>query len=245
MEKPLLYIVMPAYNEEANIEATIRQWHPIVENISRQSGRVCRMVIFNDGSKDNTGQKIAQLQSQFPCLDLVNKPNSGHGPTLIQAYHHALDQGAEWIFQTDSDGQTNPDEFASFWNKRDKYEAIFGIRLDRKDGTQRVFVEKVVCLLLKLFFQVDIPDANAPFRLMHAPSLKKYLDRLPADYNLPNIMLTTFYKRYNEPIAFEEISFAPRTAGKNSINLRKITKIGWTALGDFQNFRKDMARDRH
>ena len=61
------------------------------------------------------------------------------------------------------------------------------------DGKIRAFVERVVCLLLGLYFHVSVPDANAPFRLMRAEVVAKYLPRMAADYNLPNIMLTTFF----------------------------------------------------
>jgi hypothetical protein len=36
MKKEVLYIVMPAYNEEANIEDVIRQWHPVAERINEE-----------------------------------------------------------------------------------------------------------------------------------------------------------------------------------------------------------------
>ena len=45
-----LYIVMPAYNEQANIETVVQQWHPVVEKVGADS----RLMIVNDGSKDNT-----------------------------------------------------------------------------------------------------------------------------------------------------------------------------------------------
>ena len=45
-----LYIVMPAYNEEENIEGVIKQWYPILEGKSDDS----RIVIADSGSKDRT-----------------------------------------------------------------------------------------------------------------------------------------------------------------------------------------------
>jgi hypothetical protein len=63
---------------------------------------------------------------------------------------------------------------------------------------------------------------------------------MPADYNLPNIMISTFYAYYKERMLFREISFKPRRAGVNSVNIPKIVKIGWKALGDFRAFRKQM-----
>ena len=94
--------------------------------------------------------------------------------------------------------------------------------------------------MLRLYFGVKIPDANAPFRLMKAETVAKYIDKLPEDYNLPNIMMTTYFSYYKEPIAFKTISFKPRQAGVNSVNIPRIVKIGWNALGDFHNLKKDM-----
>ena len=47
-----LYIVIPAYNESENIEKTIDQWYPVVERHNDEGNS--RLVIINDGSKDNT-----------------------------------------------------------------------------------------------------------------------------------------------------------------------------------------------
>ena len=151
-----------------------------------------------------------------------------------------IKQGADYIFQTDSDGQTNPDEFEAFWQLRGQYDVILGHRSVRGDGQSRAFVEKVVCFLLKKYFGVKVPDANAPFRLMKACIVEKYIGRFKPDYNLPNIMLTTYFSFYKEKLTFREVSFQPRQGGINSINIRKIVKIGWKALGDFRSFKKGM-----
>jgi len=233
-----LYIVMPAYNEADNIEKTVREWYPIVEQHNK-SGE-SRIIVFNDGSKDNTLDKCKKLELELPLFHVIDKPNSGHGPTVIYAYNYAIEAGANYIFQTDSDGQTSPSEFEAFWELREQYSGIFGQRIEREDGKNRAFVEKVVCCLLHLYFGVKIPDANAPFRLMRADTVKKYLGRLPNDYNLPNIMITTYFAYYNEPITFLPITFRPRQGGVNSINIKKIIKIGWKALGDFHRLKKEM-----
>ena len=67
-----------------------------------------------------------------------------------------------------------------------------------------------------------------------------FLPRFSAEYNLPNIMLTTFFAYYHENLAFLPITFKPRQGGKNSIDLVKICKIGWQALGDFRAFKQAM-----
>lgn len=231
-----LYIIIPAYNEENNIEDVVSSWHKAVEKIGNNS----KLVVINDGSKDRTYNKLLDLQNKYKYLLPLTKANSGHGPTLIYGYKYAINNNADYIFQTDSDGQTNPDEFEAFWNLRNTYDAILGNRTSRGDGKSRAFVEKVVCFLLRCFFGVKVPDANAPFRLMKASLVNKYINKLPEDYNLPNIMLTTYFSYYKENITFKEISFKPRQAGTNSINIKKIVKIGIESLKNFYKFKKGM-----
>ena len=233
-----LFIVIPAYNESENIEQTIKDWYPIVENHNKEGKS--RLVIINDGSKDNTLQLIKAQMKTHPLLIALNKPNGGHGSTVLYGYRYAIKNHADYIFQTDSDGQTNPDEFEQFWQKRNHFDAIIGNREVRDDGKSRKFVENTVCFLLRMIFHVKVPDANAPFRLMRTDLVNKYIRRLPKNYNLPNIMLTTYFVYYKEKVTFIPITFKPRQAGTNSINLKKITKIGWQAMKDFRTLKKSM-----
>ena len=231
-----LYIVLPAYNEESNIERVVKQWYPHLSGKHENS----RLVIADSGSTDRTHDILVNMQKEYPQLEILPDTNRYHGPKLIALYDLAIKNNIDYIFQTDSDGQTNPDEFNAFWEIRDEYDGIFGNRTVRGDGNDRAFVEKVVCFLLRLYFNVKVPDANAPFRLLKADVVKKYLYRMAPDYNLPNIMLTTYFSFYNEKICFKEITFKPRQAGTNSINIPRIIKIGWNALGDFAGFKKGM-----
>ena len=75
---------------------------------------------------------------------------------------------------------------------------------------------------------------------MNAQTVAKYLPKLDKDYNLPNIMMTTYFVHYGEEYAFREVTFRPRQGGTNSINIKKIIKIGWKALGDFRRLKKAM-----
>ncbi len=232
-----LYIVMPAYNEEANIEDVVKQWYPILEGKADNS----KLIIADSGSSDRTHEILEDLKvNGYPKLEILSDTNRYHGPKLIAMYDYAIKNGIDYVFQTDSDGQTNPDEFAAFWEERNNHGAVIGYRSVRGDGQSRAFVEKVVCFLLRLYFGVKVPDANAPFRLMKTDVLKKYLYKLPSDYNIPNIMITTYLKYFNEDILFRDITFKPRQGGVNSINIKRIIQIGWKALGDFHRLKKEM-----
>lgn len=231
-----IFFVMPAYNEAENIETTIRQWYPVVE----KTGKDCRLVIANDGSKDDTFAKMQALQEQYPQFIPLDKPNSGHGPTVLYLYRYAIANGADFIFQTDSDGQTNPDEFDEFLKASKEYDCVMGNRTVRGDGKDRKMVENVLRCFCWFFFGAMVPDANAPFRLMKTSVVEKYLPVMPEDFNLPNAVLAACFKRFNEKVAYKVITFKPRQGGVNSINMKKIFKIGWKAIGDFRKINANL-----
>ncbi len=231
-----LYIIAPAYNEEENIHRFVNDWYPVVENHNEEG--CSRLVVVNDGSKDRTAEILSSLSDKYPLLIPLTKENGGHGDSVLFGYQYALSNNPDFIFQTDSDGQTDPSEFDAFWELRNDYEAVFGKRIKRGDGASRAFVETVLCKIIKWNFHVAIPDANAPFRLMKKSYLGKYLPMIPEHFNLPNVLLTTLGAYYHERIRFMEISFFPRQGGKNSINIPRIFKIGMKAVIDFREIKK-------
>ena len=233
-----LYIVMPAYNEEANIVEVVEEWYPILEGKNEES----RLVIADGGSKDKTLEILYDLQKRYPKLEVFSKPGTDHGTKLIFLYDYAIKSGADYIFQTDSDGQTLPAEFEQFWNLRDKYDAILGDRSAREDGQDRVFVENVLRFILWIYFGAKVPDANAPFRLMKTDLVAKYLYKLPENFNLPNAVLCAYFSRSRENVKYLFVTFRPRQGGKNYINVKRIFNIGWESLGNFARLRKDLKK---
>ena len=231
-----LYIIIPAYNEEANIELVAREWHEVVAGIGQDS----RLVIINDGSKDQTYEKLCALQAELPQLLPVTKENGGHGATVLYGYFYALEHGADYIFQTDSDGQTLASEFQGFWEQRNEKKVLIGYRNHREDGISRIFVTKVLKMVLFLIFGIRVTDANTPYRLMPKKLLQKYIVKVPENFNLSNVMLTVLFLRGKENVQFIPITFRRRQGGVNSINLKKITKIGIQAVKDFRTIKKNL-----
>ena len=236
MGEDILYIVMPAYNEEETIGSVVRSWYPVLENADPAS----RLIVDISGSTDATGDILKKMRRDCPKLRILDGGLAAHGPKLIRMYRASCRAGADYIFQTDSDGQTDAAEFAAFWEDRGEHPLQLGNRKVRGDGTDRKMVESVLCLLLRIIFGVRVPDANAPFRLMRTDLVKKYIGRLPKNYSLPNVMLTVFFSYYGEALSFKEITFAPRQGGENSIDLKKIFLIGLRSLREFAQFRLRM-----
>lgn len=231
-----LFLVMPAYNEEKNIVPVVSEWYKTLE-----AGRIdFQLIVADGGSSDNTLKLLYELQKEYPRLEIFEKPGTDHGTKLMFLYQHAVQNGADYIFQTDSDGQTKPEEFKKFWRLRKKYDAVIGCRLHREDGKMRIFVENVLRIFLWIFFNAKVPDANAPFRLMKAGLVHKYLKKLPEDFNLPNAVLTAYFVRFHENVKFVGITFRSRRGGTNYMNLRRIMKIGWESLRNFYQLRRQL-----
>lgn len=233
-----LYIVVPAYNESENIKSLVDSWYPIIER--HNGGRESRLVIINDGSGDDTYEILQKLAKARPLLKPLTKSNGGHGQTVLYGYRYAIENKADYIFQTDSDGQTDPKEFEKFWELRNQYDAIVGNRIDRQDGFSRKFVESTLLVILRCIFGVKVPDANTPFRLMKRTIVEKYIKKMPEDFNLPNVMLTTYFAYFHESLLFLPITFKPRQSGINSMSIRKIVKIGWKSLEEFRILKKSI-----
>lgn len=237
-KKDILYIVIPAYNEEENILDLIEKWYPIVDKYNGEGKS--RIVILNDGSKDNTLKIVRDAMENKPILEVIDKENSGHGATVLYGYQYALDAGADFIFQTDSDGQTEPEEFHEFWRLRYKYDMIIGHRNKREDGISRIFVTKVLKYVIRLTFGVKVVDANTPYRLMNRESLIECKKLIPNDFNLSNVILSIVYIKKGYKVKYIPITFRPRQGGINSINLKKIFGIGKKAIKDFKTINKNL-----
>ncbi|MGM9552082.1 MAG: glycosyltransferase family 2 protein [Clostridia bacterium] len=233
-----LYIIIPAYNERENIKSVIADWYPIVEKYN--CGGQSRLVIINDGSRDDTYEIMCEYGKDKPLFLPLTKENGGHGATLLYGYNYALENGADFIFQTDSDGQTLSSEFHKFWDLRYDYDLVIGNRNKREDGLSRKMVTFVLKAVLKICFGVTVTDANTPFRLMKADTLGKYIKYIPEGFNLSNVILSVIYVKKKLKVKFIPITFRPRQGGVNSINLPKIFKIGEKAVVDFIKINKTL-----
>jgi glycosyltransferase involved in cell wall biosynthesis len=207
----MLTVVMPAYNEQDIIEASVREWHD--EVVARIPG--ARLLVVDDCSRDRTGEILARLATSIPALDAVRTPvNGGHG----RAVRHGLDLAqTEWIFQTDSDRQHRPAEFWRLWSFRENADFVLGRRRARADGLFRRLVTTGLRLSIFALFQTWIYDANCPFKLMRREPLRAVLARIPTDVFIPMVMVSILARRLRYRVAEVEITHLPRTGGTQSL----------------------------
>ena len=102
--------VLPAYNEEAIIERTVRH----VADILRGVATDFEVIVTNDGSRDKTGQVLADLQMREPALHLrivTHARNRGYGGALASGFDAAH---KDLVFLTDGDKQFDVAELRDF-----------------------------------------------------------------------------------------------------------------------------------
>jgi dolichol-phosphate mannosyltransferase len=223
-----LAVVMPIYNEEANIASVVAEW---IEELRRLDISF-ELLAVNDGSRDGTGQALQALAERYPgCVRPISKQNGGHGLACRSGYVLAVARGAPWTFQIDSDGQCDPRFFAAFWKARSEADAIFGVRTTRDDGLSRVWISALCRGVASALCGIDLKDANVPYRLIRTSALKEALTRVPEDFDMQNLALTVALRR-SPTVTWKHvpIHFRDRQGGRNSIHFRRIVEMGWELI---------------
>ena len=231
-----LVVVMPVYNEEAALEAVVTEW---VLELNRLEIPFALLAV-NDGSKDGSGVILQRLAERYPgSVTPVEKRNAGYGQACRTGYFLAVDRGAAWTLEVDSDGQCDPRFFSSFWNCRNQADSIFGERTTRDDGRSRVFITTACRLATFLACGIDLRDANVPYRLMRTSVLKEALTRIPDDFDMQNVALTLALKR--DPSLrwkYVPIHFRKRLGGTSNFNFKRIVCMGGRLLLNLHKIRR-------
>jgi len=232
-----ILVVMPIYNEEANIACVLEEWISTL----KKTGASFTVLALNDGSCDKTAAKLVELERLYGnLLCVINKINSGHGLTCRMGYDIASASNAKWVFQIDSDGQCNPDYFAEFWAKAQESDCVFGRRMSRDDGRARVVTSWLCSNASSILCGQTLVDANVPYRLLRTDVLRQALACIPANFNIHNVALTVTLKRLGEKVrwTYIPIHFRDRQGGSNSIDLLKVSKMGLEMLSKLATIKK-------
>ncbi len=192
-------VVMPVYNEQDCIAEVLKSW---IEELSRVSMNF-EILVINDGSVDRTADELSRFTDDGR-VRILDKANSGHGPTIHLGYTMAVDL-ADWVFQTDSDAEIAPDHFIDLWERRSSYDALLGYRIDRRQDMARKCISRVAALTVGLLFGRSVLDPNVPYRLMRSSVLRRLLENIPGDTFAPNVLISAGLAAsgasvYNSPV---------------------------------------------
>lgn len=206
-------IIIPAYNEEANIEKT-------VEAILRDSSGF-DYIIINDCSKDRTRQICEDKK-----YNIVNLPiNLGIGGAVQTGYKYAVRNGYDMAVQVDGDGQHDPkflEEMADYLEKNN-LDMVIGSRFIEMEGFQSSGLRRVgirfFTWLIKILTGKKITDPTSGLRMIGANVLKIFAEDYPKDYPEPESVVAILRKgmKVEEiPVVMHE-----REGGVSSISMKK------------------------
>ena len=200
-----LSIVLPAYNEEANIIEAIRRSRSV-------ASRLCEdyeIIVVDDGSRDRTAELVRSEVARDERVQLVtHDDNLGYGEALRTGFRAAR---LDLVFFTDADNQFDLNELAGFLPWIDKVDVVAGYRMNRKDRLIRRFFARSWNLLVRSLFYVPVRDIDCAFKLFRR-HLFDSLD-LESVGAMVNTELMVKIGRSGAGVVEVGVTHYPRTAG--------------------------------
>ncbi len=178
MSAPVLYLVVPCYNEEEVLPETARQLAQKLERLIEggQAAAGSRILFVDDGSRDATWSIIEELYNQNgPFEGLKLSRNRGHQNALLAGLEAASTR-CEACVSLDADLQDDIDAIDGFLEKyAEGCQIVYGVRNDRttdtlfKRGTAGAFYS------LMRYMGADVIKNHADYRLMSRRALEELL----------------------------------------------------------------------
>ena len=104
------WLILPTYNESANIEAIVAAAGEVLAGAAPDGFRV---LIVDDGSPDGTGHIADRMAAEREWLEVLHRSEkSGIGPAYLAGFGHALERGAGYVMEMDSDFSHDPADLA-------------------------------------------------------------------------------------------------------------------------------------
>lgn len=211
-----LSILMPAYNEEQNIEKVVRKCIKTLEILGLKG----EVVVTNDGSLDKTKAILEGLKKEIPNLVVIHhEKNMGYGEALYNAIKIAR---GDIIVTIDSDGQFDIAELPlllELYQKGDK--VVAGYRKEKKDSFTKVIANRCLNFLTNFIFGLKLKDANCAFKL-YETDLLRAIKIESRGYQTPTEIMVKF-KTLGYSITEVGITHAFREKGKSALGLFKTT----------------------
>ena len=154
-----LSVVLPAHNEEENIENTVSGC------VSYLKGKVgaFEIIVVNDGSKDNTRSIVERMSSADPSVVLVNhEVNRGYGGALLSGFETA---SLGYIFFMDSDGQFDISDLDRMLPSVNEKDVLIGYREDRADSSILSLNAWMYAKYVQLMFGLNVTDMDCAFKV--------------------------------------------------------------------------------
>lgn len=104
------WLILPTFDEAENIEAIVRAADAVLAEAAPEGHRI---LVVDDGSPDGTGQVVDALCAEVPALRVLHrKVRDGLGPAYLAGFARALEEGASFVMEMDSDFSHDPADLA-------------------------------------------------------------------------------------------------------------------------------------
>jgi dolichol-phosphate mannosyltransferase len=104
------WLILPTYNESENLKAIVATAGAVLA-IAAPDG--FRILVVDDGSPDGTGQIADELAAEHDWVQVLHRSDkNGIGPAYLAGFRHALDHGAGYVMEMDSDFSHDPADLA-------------------------------------------------------------------------------------------------------------------------------------
>ena len=226
--KPILWIVIPCYNEEAVLPITAPMFLQKLEDLEK-AGKISprsRVLFVNDGSKDRTWEIIRELaEKDERFLGISQSRNRGHQNAVLAGLMEARSK-CDITISIDCDGQ---DDVGAMDAMVDAYlggsEVVYGVRAKRDTDTwfKRFTAEGFYKLLAAMGAEVVFNHAD--YRLVSSLVLNHF-----ADYEEVNIFLRGMFPLVGFPSSSVYYDRAERLAGESHYPLKKMLALAFNGI---------------
>ena len=205
--------VIPAFNEEGNLEKTIQD--------IRENAPDFDYVIINDCSTDQTLEVCRRHGYSYLNLPV----NLGIGGAVQTGYRYALYHGYDIAVQFDGDGQHSAKYLTKMVNqlRETQSDMVIGSRFIEKEGFQssslRRFGIKYFTVLIHLLTGKIITDPTSGMRMINRTLMEKFTEDYPVDYPEPESVVTVLSEKFK--VTEIPVVMMHREEGVSSISMRK------------------------
>ena len=216
-------IIVPIYNS-ASFMVNLLQAIDIQKNISDWD---LELVLVDDGSKDNSFQKIVELSQSFPYIKGIKlSKNFGHQIAVKTGLSHAT---GDYIAIIDDDLQDPPSLLPEFFGYLDKgYDVAYGVRKKRKESFLKKISYNGFYRVLKSLSETDIPLDSGDFCVMTKQVVTHMLSFKEKNPFLRGIRAWVGFKQIG--VAYERHA---RLEGESGYTLKKLLKIAMDGIFSF------------